>query len=59
MKEKVHNETDHKVFWTKFQLWTDDCDKWADIENLGLVPLRNSDEVKFGLLPVEVGSALY
>ncbi|CAI2322246.1 unnamed protein product [Caenorhabditis sp. 36 PRJEB53466] len=53
MKEKVSNETDHNIFWAKFQLWTDDCDKWADIDKLGLVALQNSDEVKYGLLPVE------
>ncbi|CDM63582.1 Methyltransferase FkbM domain-containing protein [Caenorhabditis elegans] len=53
MTHKVFNETDHKLFWAKFQIWTDECDRNAEIEQLNLVPLRNSDEIKFGLLPVE------
>uniref|UniRef100_A0A8R1DJC3 Methyltransf_21 domain-containing protein n=1 Tax=Caenorhabditis japonica TaxID=281687 RepID=A0A8R1DJC3_CAEJA len=51
MKEKV-SETDHKAFWDKFQQWTDECDKWADIDKLGLVSLKNLDEMKYGILPV-------
>ncbi|UMM10741.1 hypothetical protein L5515_000379 [Caenorhabditis briggsae] len=60
MAERVFNETDHKIFWAKFQIWTDECDGKAEIDQLNLVPLQNSDETKYGLLPVEsdpLGSA--
>ncbi|EFO84795.1 hypothetical protein CRE_03892 [Caenorhabditis remanei] len=53
MAEKVFNESDHKLFWGKFQIWTDECDEKAEIDQLNLVPLQNSDETKFALLPVE------
>ncbi|PIC55311.1 hypothetical protein B9Z55_000641 [Caenorhabditis nigoni] len=53
MAERVFNETDHKIFWAKFQIWTDECDGKAEIDQLNLVPLQNSDETKYGLLPVE------
>ncbi|EGT39034.1 hypothetical protein CAEBREN_15498 [Caenorhabditis brenneri] len=56
MAQKVFNESDHKLFWGKFQIWTDECDEKAEIDQLNLVPLQNSDETKFGLLPVESDS---
>uniref|UniRef100_A0A8R1HGG9 Methyltransf_21 domain-containing protein n=1 Tax=Caenorhabditis japonica TaxID=281687 RepID=A0A8R1HGG9_CAEJA len=52
MKEKV-TETNHLAFWAKFQQWTDECDKLANIDNLGLVSLKNHDEMKYGILPVK------
>ncbi|CAB3407410.1 unnamed protein product [Caenorhabditis bovis] len=49
---ELRNLSDAAQFWRKFQHRADRCDEMAQIERLGIVHLRNLDEIKYALLPV-------
>ncbi|EGT39058.1 hypothetical protein CAEBREN_23646 [Caenorhabditis brenneri] len=46
--DTVHNAEE---FWNKFVPFTTHCDHIYDIERLGMIGLKNDDEVKYALMP--------